>query len=385
MSGSRTPSLQIVEHDDARHSRRGGGTLARAAPPRSARARVQGQQAHRLAAEAERQHEEPRAPVLARLRVAHHRPVAVVDLGLFARRGLDHGTRARESPRRAASARSAARSRSRARSRGRRPGPGRSPSRCGRAPAPPRSARGTARRHWPRGCARPRPVATARRSRSTPAMAAFAPAWSRWTPALAGFAVPGSVDTSIGRFWRRAPIAPGRGRDPRRLQIRARRLAPHPRRLLDAPQRPAQPPQRQDLLLASLSLKTFAIPAAGPRLAAPRQRLERLPRLAGFQVSINGRFWVSTEVPGTRSASAMCPKLCPRLCPKRYPTSPQQPKSAARRILSLPCLPIPPRGRAESATNERRDCARIAQPCQPAGPLNGARCAAIPCNPGAWD
>ena len=43
-----------------------------------------------FAAVAQRQHEQPRAPVLAGLRVAHHRAVAVIDLRFFAGRGLDH-------------------------------------------------------------------------------------------------------------------------------------------------------------------------------------------------------------------------------------------------------------------------------------------------------
>src|ERR1039458_5637114 len=48
------------------------------------------QQADRLAAVAQRQHEQPRAPVLTAVRVADHGAGAVVDLGLFAGRGLDH-------------------------------------------------------------------------------------------------------------------------------------------------------------------------------------------------------------------------------------------------------------------------------------------------------
>ena len=54
------------------------------------RARLPHQQPHRFARVAERQDEEPRAPVLARLRIAHHRPVAVIDLAFLAgRRGDD--------------------------------------------------------------------------------------------------------------------------------------------------------------------------------------------------------------------------------------------------------------------------------------------------------
>src|SRR3989442_10684811 len=44
------------------------------------------------------------------------------------------------------------------------------------------------------------------------------------------------------------------------------------------------------------SLKMFAMPAEGRTPPPPRQRLERLLPMAGFQLSIYGRFWVSTEV-----------------------------------------------------------------------------------------
>ena len=54
------------------------------------RAGTEGEQSDALAAVAEGQHEQPRTPVLAALRVARHRAGAVIDLGLFARRGDDH-------------------------------------------------------------------------------------------------------------------------------------------------------------------------------------------------------------------------------------------------------------------------------------------------------
>jgi tetratricopeptide (TPR) repeat protein len=47
--------------------------------------------------------------------------------------------------------------------------------------------------------------------------------------------------------------------------------------------------------LAGPSLKMLAMPAQRPWSPSPRQRLERLLPMAGFQVSIYGRFWVSTE------------------------------------------------------------------------------------------
>src|SRR5712692_3346145 len=43
------------------------------------------------------------------------------------------------------------------------------------------------------------------------------------------------------------------------------------------------------------SLKMLAMPAEGRTAPPPRQCLERLLPMAGFQVSIYGRFWVSTE------------------------------------------------------------------------------------------
>src|SRR5437867_5765514 len=52
------------------------------------------------------------------------------------------------------------------------------------------------------------------------------------------------------------------------------------------------------------ALKTLAIPAAGAEPTAQVNVSAPGAALAGFQVSINGRFWVSTEA-GT---SARCPK-----------------------------------------------------------------------------
>ena len=49
-----------------------------------ARAGVEGEQANGLAAVAEREHEQARAPVAAGVRIADHRAAAVVDLRLLA-------------------------------------------------------------------------------------------------------------------------------------------------------------------------------------------------------------------------------------------------------------------------------------------------------------
>ncbi len=48
----------------------------------------------------------------------------------------------------------------------------------------------------------------------------------------------------------------------------------------------------------------LAMLAQGSRSLSPRQRLERLLPMAGFQVSIYGRFWVSTEAHSEQSKRA---------------------------------------------------------------------------------
>jgi len=53
------------------------------------------QQPNRLATPAQRQDEQPRAPVLATVGIAHHRPRAVVTLRLFTEFGLDDRPRFR--------------------------------------------------------------------------------------------------------------------------------------------------------------------------------------------------------------------------------------------------------------------------------------------------
>ncbi len=51
---------------------------------------AEGEQAYRLAAVGQRHHEQPGAAILAAERIAHHRPGAVINLGLFAGIGDDH-------------------------------------------------------------------------------------------------------------------------------------------------------------------------------------------------------------------------------------------------------------------------------------------------------
>ena len=58
----------------------------------SARVQFESEQMNGLAAVAERQHEQARAAITARLRIADHRAAAVIDLCFFARRGDDDRT-----------------------------------------------------------------------------------------------------------------------------------------------------------------------------------------------------------------------------------------------------------------------------------------------------
>ena len=78
------------------------------------------------------------------------------------------------------------------------------------------------------------------------------------------------------------------------FQVAAGRLPAHPGGLFDAAERPAESPQRQNLLSFLVS-QDVAHAAQERRVPRRRQRLGSLSEMAGFQVSINGRFWVSTE------------------------------------------------------------------------------------------
>src|SRR5260370_28974708 len=51
--------------------------------------RTEDQEPNRLATPAQRQNKQPRASILATIRIAHHRPRAVVNLRLFTEFGLD--------------------------------------------------------------------------------------------------------------------------------------------------------------------------------------------------------------------------------------------------------------------------------------------------------
>ena len=146
----------------------------------------------------------------------------------------------------------------------------------------------------------------------------------RWWPVLR---TPGSVDTSgvVAGFGGQGRGRPPRAadRDPGRLQVAAGRLATDARRLLDAPQRPAQSAQRQDLLLLVVA-QDVGHAGEGPRAPRRRQRLGPATVVAGFQVSISGRFWVSTEAG----------RFCTHQCWAQSAASPYQPSGGSLTPLS---------------------------------------------------
>ena len=88
--GRENAFAQIIEDNHASDTTQPAkGLLVQFGP--GLRTGVEHQQANRLAAVAQSQHEQSRAPILAALRIADHRAVAVIDLRFFAGRGLDHG------------------------------------------------------------------------------------------------------------------------------------------------------------------------------------------------------------------------------------------------------------------------------------------------------
>ena len=112
---------------------------------------------------------------------------------------------------------------------------------------------------------------------------------------LAGFASLRVGGHLVGRFCRRSPSPCSRWphRDPGRFQIGACRFPTHTGGLLDAPQRPAQPSQRDDLLFL-LFAQDIAHGDGGYSLSS-RSMSRALLSLAGFQVTLIGRFWVTAE------------------------------------------------------------------------------------------
>src|SRR5208282_2110467 len=82
---------QIVEHDDAGGAAQSAKSSFMQLGP-DARTGAEGQQTNRLAATAQRHYEQPGAPVLAALGIAHHGSGAVIDLRLLASGSDDDDT-----------------------------------------------------------------------------------------------------------------------------------------------------------------------------------------------------------------------------------------------------------------------------------------------------
>ena len=80
---------QIIEHHHASHSTQSAKRFLVQLGP-DPRAGAEHQKANRFPAVSQRHHEQPRAPVLAGVRIAHHRTGAVIDLRFFAGRGFNH-------------------------------------------------------------------------------------------------------------------------------------------------------------------------------------------------------------------------------------------------------------------------------------------------------
>src|ERR1051326_3269128 len=91
MSGARTPSRRLSSTTTRVTPRQPPKSLLMQLGP-DPRTGMKHQQANRLAAVAQRHHEHPGSPVFARGWVAHHRPLAVIDLALFAGGCFDHHT-----------------------------------------------------------------------------------------------------------------------------------------------------------------------------------------------------------------------------------------------------------------------------------------------------
>ena len=88
MSGVSTPSFRLSGTTTlVAAAQAAEGLLMQFGP--DARAGMEAEKPDALAAEAERQHEQTCAPVLAGLRIADHGAGTVIDLRFFARRGLD--------------------------------------------------------------------------------------------------------------------------------------------------------------------------------------------------------------------------------------------------------------------------------------------------------
>ena len=99
----------------------------------------------------------------------------------------------------------------------------------------------------------------------------------------------------IGRFCRRSssPCPRRPHSDPCRLQVRTGCLATHPGLLLDAPQRPSQSPRATACCFFLRSRRCSY--RRRLQCLAPESTSRALFSLAGFQVTLIGRFWVTAE------------------------------------------------------------------------------------------
>jgi hypothetical protein len=73
--------LGIQDYDPRRTAQPPKGLLMQLGP--YSRTRTENQQPNRFATVAQHHHEQPRAPILAAVRIAHHRPGAVINLAFF--------------------------------------------------------------------------------------------------------------------------------------------------------------------------------------------------------------------------------------------------------------------------------------------------------------
>jgi hypothetical protein len=85
---------EIIQHHYASDSTQSAKSFLMQFGP-DARTGAKDQEADGLSAVSQRQDEQPRAPVLARLRVADHRPGAIINLRFFTRGRLNHHARFR--------------------------------------------------------------------------------------------------------------------------------------------------------------------------------------------------------------------------------------------------------------------------------------------------
>src|SRR5205807_7299419 len=91
--------------------------------------------------------------------------------------------------------------------------------------------------------------------------------------------------------------------DSGRLQIGTSRFSPHPGLLLDAPQRPSQSSQGYYLLSFRFA-QDVAHADRSYNTSCRNQRPRLLLSLAGFQVTLIGRFWVTPEAQRPRHLHA---------------------------------------------------------------------------------